>query len=320
MKRLLAYAEYFEKNGGAYFIVHVSLQGKFANHQNNIYYYVEQSSFQRLLNDCGYLGEISRKHPEVKVYFSYGIPIYKRHFKVNWFHLSNLLPFKDSKIKLSLKDEVKMHLLKKRVTAGFKRCDVISAESQHSLDVIGQSYLGKKVLLQNGVNDELVETNGSIRSNTAVTIGAYSYKNLDLLVKVFDEIKEKHGLEKLLIVGEVNTIGKCSFLRRVDIELLGAVPQKRVYELLSESRVYLSMSMIENSSNASLEGVLLCKMAYLSFIPPHLELLKSVPYREEEICGHKVLVSHQEDVRKNLQQVSWRDVILEMLEVAKVHL
>jgi hypothetical protein len=54
---------------------------------------VLQTKAQRLFKDCDYLSDIKKEVGLPDLFYSYGIPIYYRLGKINWVHISNILPF-----------------------------------------------------------------------------------------------------------------------------------------------------------------------------------------------------------------------------------
>ena len=58
LKRLHAYAEWFNQQGGAWFIVHPRSSFLVDKFPNNRFFIVNQSNFQRALFDCNYLNNI----------------------------------------------------------------------------------------------------------------------------------------------------------------------------------------------------------------------------------------------------------------------
>jgi hypothetical protein len=154
-KRLYEYANWFNANGGAWFVIHphcAHLEGTFAN---NRFFVARQSRFQRLYNDCGYLEAIGRELGRPELYYSYGIPLYSRFGRMNWFHLSNVLPLTTRGIPLSVVDRLASGYLGWKIRRGFPMADVISAESNNSLDLIDASESERLFLSVNGSDDEL---------------------------------------------------------------------------------------------------------------------------------------------------------------------
>ena len=90
-KRLHAYAQWFNANGGAWFAVHPRCAGLITEFTNNQYFVVSRSHLGRLFDDWGYLDDIGTKIGRPELYYVYGIPLYYRFGLVNWSHLSNVL-------------------------------------------------------------------------------------------------------------------------------------------------------------------------------------------------------------------------------------
>src|ERR1039457_4876293 len=100
-KRLYEYAKWFNKNGGTWFAIHPRCADLIAKFPNNRFFVAKQARIERLYNDCGYLKAIAREIGQPTLYYSYGIPLYYRFGRINWFHLSNVLPFRTGEVPLS---------------------------------------------------------------------------------------------------------------------------------------------------------------------------------------------------------------------------
>ena len=119
-KRLYEYAKWFNDNGGAWFIIHPNCKSLLNKFSNNQYFIAKQSHIQRLINDCGYLPGIEREIGQPDLYYSYGIPIYARFGKVDWIHLSNVIPLVANTLSLPLLRQLKFCLLGLRIRGSFE--------------------------------------------------------------------------------------------------------------------------------------------------------------------------------------------------------
>ncbi len=164
--------------------------------------------------------------------------------------------------------------------------DIISGESKATLDLIKKKMISQKnspnlFLAYNGnVTPKPLRTNFNsfeyfANKSFAITVGTYSYKRIDLTLKLFDKIKSKNSLETLVIIGSIKP--KVYDEKRKDIIYFSHLSHTDLMYLMSRSKVFISASEIENSSNAALEGVCLSQEVYLSNIPSHAEIFKKMP-------------------------------------------
>ena len=120
LKRMIEYVNAMNKAGGAVFILHEKCRDQVANSRNNVYFFVNATLFSRIVNDCWYLRDVISKYGVPDFYYSYGIPVYKRIGKVNWFHLSNVLPLAVKNIPMSIVDHVKARYLGRQIQNNYK--------------------------------------------------------------------------------------------------------------------------------------------------------------------------------------------------------
>ena len=321
LKRLNAYSEWFDKKGGANFIVHDNLKGIGKKFINNRYYYIKKNNAKRLLNDCYYLKEIMSDFNTIDLYFSYGIPIYEKIARINWFHLSNVLPLLPHYRFMSLPLKLKFHLLGNRIKKNFRNYNIISAESRYSLNLlkekIGHDVNG--IVLNNGHEDMLMNNAGTNNKNVpyAVAVGTYKYKALKDTFRLFLNLKKKDNNLVLVIMGPEHDIPK-EFYGRKDIEITGEVKRDEVIENLRKAKYFISTSLVENSSNATLEGLLCSGESYISDIPPHRELLQNCTYQTLKFDNVSMPVLHVEGNEKNkISPVSWDEIIKNMIKTTE---
>ena len=83
---------------------------------------------------------------------------------------------------------------------------------------------------------------------------------------------------------------------------------------MSKCRFYISNTAVENSSNASSEGVFLSQESYISDIPPHRELLAGIPYTIESIpnVAKPMIKVVSKDLNSSVLK-SWDEVISSMV-------
>tara|TARA_X000000950_G_scaffold288532_1_gene405792 strand:+ start:11181 stop:12209 length:1029 start_codon:yes stop_codon:yes gene_type:complete len=323
LKRLYAYSEWFNGNGGALFIIHPKCNFLKKKFPNNKYFIVFQSHFERVFNDCKYLIKIKKEINKPDLYYSYGIPIYYNFGKINWLHISNILPFKSARMGLTFFDKfIRLALLGWKMRKNFKNSDIISAESKNSLNIIKCRDIKKLFLSLNGSDDELNYLQNKFtvdKDNIAVIIGTQKYKALFDAYKIYKILKKNNNFLKLIIVGDKNTIPKY-FNNNNNVILKGIINQNEVIELLKKTKYYISTTKIENSFNSAAEGIIFADESYISDIGPHRELLENEKYDVLTIpdLSNKVLKVQREDVKgKNLK--FWSDIIIELVEKANIH-
>ena len=322
-KRLYAYAKWFNANGGAWFIIHSCCESLINEFQNNHVFLVRQPRYQRIFNDCGYLNAIGKEIGQPDLYYSYGIPIYARFGRVNWFHLSNVLPLGSQGIPLPLFDRLKLGYLGWRINHNFKNADLISAESNYSLGLIDVKQAEKFFLSVNGSNDELAYLQNEYsqkKDNIATVLGTYSYKALKDSYHVFEMLRNRDSELKFMIIGNERAIPK-DLRHNKNIIVTGVLQRGEVIERLRKTKYYISTTRIENSYNAASEGVFFADESYISDIGPHRELLMNMPFDQISVpnMSRPVLHVKKENISgANLK--TWEDVINEMIRKVRVNL
>lgn len=315
-KRLYEYAKWFDRNGGAWFVVHPNCESLVTEFPNNHFFIVRQRSLQRLVNDCAYLDEIKKQIGQPDLYYSYGIPIYFCVGNINWLHLSNVLPLVSQNVPIDLFGRLKMAYLGFILKKTFVNADVISAESRYSLDLINRTYKHKLFLSVNGADDELDQINDRIKpgpANFATVVGTYKYKALDHSLIVFEMLKQANPQLKLRVIGGQDTL-PASLYQREDVLVMGLLKRTQVIDCLRDSKYYISMTYIENSYNAASEGVFLAEESYISDIGPHQELVDGMRFTRMKLPGIARTMLHvKRDEISGDNLKSWSDVISEMI-------
>lgn len=315
-KRLCEYAKWFDVNGGATFIVHPQCRYLADQFPRNRFFVVSQTWLERLFREGSYLNGVMQVIGEPDFYYSYGIPVYSRVGRVNWFHLSNVLPLALTGVPLSTFERLKLPLLGQRIASNWHNADVISAESRYSLSIIGDAQRGERFLSVNGSDDELVQIAGARSStvrNIATIVGTYRYKALDQAMLVFDMLKQAHPGLELHVIGNATPVPG-AMRERSDVKLHGLLNRAAVINILRESKFYISMTRIENSYNAASEGVFLAEESYISDIGPHRELLAGEQFSSVEMpeIGQSVLHVRRKDV-SGTNLIDWNTVVSEMM-------
>jgi hypothetical protein len=319
-KRLCEYAKWFDASGGASFVIHPNCAGMISEYPHNRFFVAKVSRIRRVLNDCGYLADIRRDIGQPDLYYSYGIPVYFRFGRVNWFHLSNVLPLAPEGIPLSLYHRVRLGSLGRRIRRGFANCEVISAESAYSLGLIEGAGGARRFMSVNGSDDELAYLQGNDRErkdDIATVVGTYSYKALGDSYRVFQMLREANSELQLVIIGDAQDV-PASLKGRGDVIVRGALARADVIACLRRSRFYISTTFIENSYNAAAEGAFMADESYISDIGPHRELLMGMSYeavRVPDVSRPLLHVKRQDLTGANLK--NWQAVVVDMLATAR---
>jgi hypothetical protein len=315
-KRLYEYARWFDRNGGAWFVIHPRCSQLLSEFPNNHFFIARQSRLRRLFDDCAYLRPIERQIGQPDLYYSYGIPLYSAFGKINWFHLSNVLPLGQPAIPLSLAARLKFAFLGRKIRCGFAQADVISAESASSLRMLGAQPSSKLFLSVNGSDDELAWLQSrqvTQKQDIATVVGTASYKALDDSYRLFELLKKVNARLKLIIIGYPNWIPH-RLTVKPDVVIRGLEPRAAVIDWLCRSKIYISTTRLENSYNAAAEGIFFADESYISDIGPHRELLLNMPFEEVSLPGVLMPLLHVHRDRLtggNLK--NWETVVVEMI-------
>lgn len=314
-KRLVEYAKWFDVNGGAWFVIHPRCTNLPAQFLHNTFRFAAQSRLQRLHNDCGYLEAIRQEMGQPDLYYAYGIPMYFRFGRINWFHLSNVLPLGAAQVPLSLFDRLKLAFLGRRIRGGLANADVISAESEYSLSLIDRPRQAL-FLSVNGSDDELAcmqEGGGTPKESIATVVGTYSYKAIEDSFRVFEMLKREDSRLRLIIVGNPEGIPR-QLRGRSDVVVRGLLKRPEVIDCLRRSKFYISTTRIENSYNAASEGIFIATESYISDIGPHRELLKGMPVEEVTVPNvQRPLLRVQRAALSSANLKTWDTVVSEMI-------
>jgi hypothetical protein len=319
-KRLHAYAQWFDRRGGACFAIHPHCSHLITQFPNNRYFPVAKSRLTRLIDDWGYLRTIGRAIGRPELYYSYGIPLYMPFGRINWFHLSNVLPLSTAGVPLSWPDRLKFHLLGRRIRRGFALADIISAESRSSLGLIDPRTCPNMLVSVNGSDDELQsmrELNAQPKDNIAVVLGTYRYKALEESWRVFERLRTDNcGLE-LVIIGNDKFVPQ-SLRRDPNVIVRGVLQRSEVTECLRRCRFYISTTHAENSYNAASEAIFLADESFISDIGPHRELLAASRFQRVSIPGvARPLLRVERTELSSTALKSWDSVVTEMVTTAQ---
>lgn len=319
-KRLSAYCDWFGRHGGAWFAIHPRCEHLVEEFPGNEYFIIRQSHLKRLYDDWSYLDAIRKRIGRPELYYAYGIPLYRRLGEINWSHLQNVLLVGHHDVTLSPLLRAKLDLLGWRYRRGFARADVISAESQYSLDLLASAGWHNSFLSINGSDDELASLGGKAtgeRDNIATVVGTIGYKSVSDAYLVFKMLQQSSPDLRLAVIGDRNWVPR-KLRSRPDVILRGLLEPRAVIECLRRSRFFICASQAENSFNCAAEGAFLAAESYISDIPPHAELFAGEAGERVRVAGlgRAMLHTHAESLR-GINLRSWNSVILAMVSRAE---
>jgi glycosyltransferase involved in cell wall biosynthesis len=319
-KRLHEYARWFDRHGGAWFAIHPRCEHLRSLFPGNSYFTIARSHVRRLLDDFSYLDDIGRIIGQPELYYAYGIPLYRRFGRMNWFHLQNVLTVGTHAVPLSMPLRLKLRLLGGRFQRGFSFADVVSAESRYSLQMLQIPAAGRKMLSANGNDDELAQLDETARplpDDVATAVGTISYKALGDSFAIFRSLRERIPGLQLVIIGEPKHVPGW-LRRRSEVIVRGTLQRQAVIETLRHSRFYLSATHVENSYNAAAEGAFLAAESFISDIPPHRELLLGENFDTVRFAGLSRPFLHLQKQRlKGVNLQSWHAIITEMIATVR---
>jgi len=327
LMRLIETARWFDQNEGGNFIVNEKAFHAVKNFsKKNVYFLVSSNKLKRFINDGYYIKDILHTIGSPDVYFSYGIPVFFQVGKINWFHISNATSLTTHKINLPLVKRMEMILLKNRIINSLKFVQIISGESEFSLNLLRDNKnLNTHELffhiLPNGFRDlerERVSRKVKKKEFYAITIGTHKYKQISLAFHVFQLLQKMNPkLGKFIIIGNKKDVPS-KVLNSQSVEVVNTGNNReQLIQFLSNSEYYISASQIENSSMASLEGLILSKKVVLSDIPPHHEMLKNYNFKEiyEENSKSRFLLAGNDPDNKIEEKYSWDQMISMLYEI-----
>jgi hypothetical protein len=320
LKRLSEFARWFDANGGASFIIHPRAEHLRDRFPRNRYFVVRLRRRQRLVNASGYLREIAGEIGTPALYYSYSIPIGAPVGRVNWFHLSNVLPLYSRGVPLPLASRVKFRYLGWLTRRNYAHADVVSAESLFSLQKIEGVSPAKLALSVNGSDDELLFSTmpaGRSRDSVAVVVGTYEYKALWDSYRVFEMLcQDTPGLE-LLLIGDPAKVPP-ELASKAGVRVAGIIDREVVIRHLEHATYYISTTTIENSYNAAAEGLFLAAESWISDIGPHRELLQGTLFEVRPVTGmsRSMLRVRRTDASPAILK-TWHQVITDMLTCAE---
>lgn len=321
LKRLLAFSKYFNENGGSNFIVNSKVKPHMEDFLNNKYFYINSNILKKINSDKKYLLNLVKSIDNIDLYYSYGIPIAFKIGKINWFHLSNVLPLvplnERSKYNFSMYRLIELTFLGYIIKRKFSNADILSAESDYSLTLFPINSKQKHVKSPNGSDNEikLFGSGNPSKKNIAVVVGTAPYKDLTKSYSIFLKLNKKNPELRLVIFGSASTIPS-DIQKDKNVDIKNTASNKEVLDVLSSAKFYINTSKIENSWNAASEGVLLADESFISNILPHVELLKIFGGAQYQ-SNKEILHLKNEDVSPTELPV-WRDIIQDMIKIANI--
>jgi glycosyltransferase involved in cell wall biosynthesis len=314
IRRLEAYAEFFSKSSlKIHFFIHEDASNREKIQQLVPTTLVHKSSVSKLVINKNYL----KKFGFAALWlFSYGIPTKRGYANKNWLHIGNVLPFSFIRTTLSPSLFLKMCFLRLQFKLNDFNNDVVSAESNFSINkyIESTNWEGEVLVLRNGLHqgDQVLET----KQQYAIAIGTHPYKRIDKTYEIFKKLKDNLGLNKLIIVGDSKRIPRI-ILDDLDVDVENFLPEAALQSSLKRASYFISTSEIENSSCAVLEGLQYTKKAILSNIPSHQEIFNEeagshFEYKEKDYmivdCNDVidgVMVDWSNEIRKMLQKMGF---------------
>ena len=275
LRRLDAYALYFSNSYlKTKFLVHPNALFVMEKYINLNFSVIKKSYLDKILLNSKYLNLYRFR---TKWFFSYGIPLKNEVGIGNWLHISNVLPFSNGDISLSLYSRIKILIQKYYFVKYSLIPTIISAESQFTIQQYQLfCHVKKFSILNNGINiinkNKIREKKFLINNNYAIAIGDSSYKRIDNTYSLFKKIKRFESLDYLVIVGQDKNVRK-KYKNYFDIIYISNITDDDLYNIMNYASIFISTSEIENSSCAVLEASMYVDCCYLSNIPSHVELI-----------------------------------------------
>ena len=322
--RTLETVKWFDDNMGAYFIINSKIKNKVRElNKKNRYFFIEENKILRLLNDGYYMSKIVEEIGRPDIYFSYGIPVFSDLANINWFHISNALTLKTKDISLPFSKRVQMWILKKRIISSMDKTNIVTGESEFSVNLLRNEKQNTNLncfydILPNGFDISLlknvIDKERKELDKYAITIGTFTYKKIEIALKLFHQIRKKNNLKKFIIIGDPLQVNKL-IVNDKFVEFRSNISREELFDLLYNSDFYISASQIENSSIAALEALLLSKNIILSNIPSHNEMLKNLKPKNIYLESTNANFNLLENLSGNFNAASWTDICEKLFKI-----
>lgn len=320
--RTIETVKWFDNNMGACFIINSKIKNKVMKlNKKNKYFFIKESKILRLLNDGYYLSKIVKEIGRPDIYFSYGIPVFNDLANINWFHISNALTLKTKGISLPFVKRVQMWILKKRIVNSMKNTNIVTGESEFSVNLLRSENKNLNCfydIFPNGFDISLLrnvlEKERKELDKYGITIGTFTYKNIEVALKLFHQIRKKNNLKKFIIIGDPLQVPRFIISDKF-VEFRSNISREELFDLLYNSEFYISASQIENSSIAALEALLLSKNIILSNIPSHNEMLKNLKPKKIYLESSNTNFNLLENLNRNFHAASWTDICKKLFKI-----
>ncbi len=235
--------------------------------------------------------------------------------RINWSHLNNILTMDTSGAPLSLAWRAKFRFLGWRIRRGFANAQVVSAESNYSLECLRTRGCLDPILSVNGSDDELAALQS--RATEPPDDVAGCRRNLYVsgrggVISSVPGTSAKASSTETGVIGEPTGI-PAELRNDANVEICGSLDRRDVIRCLRRARYFINTTYAENSFNCAAEGIFLAAQSYISAIAPHRELLAGESCNVVAIPGLKRELFYVERQRlRGVNLRSWHDVILAM--------
>lgn len=316
LKRLIAFAKFYEEVGGAIFIVNKTARAILPPSKNNTYIVMNNWVVCRILNINHRLKKVLAAIGPIDAYYSYSLPV-PRFVTANirLLHISNVLPFVPDRFLHSYWNYLRFRLIRLHLVNSFKNCTHIAGDSKYTINLLSGSHACNEVVLENGSDDEIApQFISPVKENVAVSVGTHNHKDLLSTYKVFQHLKKKHSGLNLIIIGAEKAIPK-TLISKPDVICTGLLPRAEVIRILSAARYYISTTLIESSFNAASEGVKLTVESFISDIQPHREMLEGEFFELVSFDGVLPLIHVHSSTFNGKNLRTWNSTLFELNKI-----
>ena len=132
-------------------------------------------------------------------------------------------------------------------------------------------------LIYNGYPKEILETTKKKKKDFAVVVSRMQpHKNIKSSIDLFNKLKKEGYIKKLIIFGEGPEMNKIKKYIKINfnkenIEIKGFISHKKLQEMLSYAKYFLSMSSYEGTPNAAIEALANNCELFLSDTSSHMD-------------------------------------------------
>ena len=132
-------------------------------------------------------------------------------------------------------------------------------------------------LIYNGYPKEILETTKKKKKDFAIVASRMQpHKNIKSSIDLFNKLKKEGCIKKLIIFGEGPEMNKIKKYIKINsnkenIEIKGFISHKKLQEILSYAKYFLSMSSYEGTPNAAIEALANNCELFLSDTSSHMD-------------------------------------------------